>query len=213
MNVQAFWRVPKWFPHLSEETLHMLQLFHVELLHFNAKVNLIGRGTERESDEIHFADSILGAEIVLRHCNSKEIYDIGSGNGLPGVAIALLDPKKSVKLIEKDVRKAEFLKQIIFRLKISNVEVFNTKFEQLPVGKIDAAVSRGFASISKAVLLGNRAFHKGSMYYHFKTSTWAREIGEIPSQVCAVWAPELVGEYSLPAILARRAIVATRKLV
>jgi 16S rRNA (guanine(527)-N(7))-methyltransferase RsmG len=212
-SVQALWRVPQWFPHLQPAAMELLRLFHVELLHFNAKVNLIGRGTERDADETHFADCIMGAEMMLKHCKYKEILDIGSGNGLPGIAIAILDPQRQVKLIERDQRKAEFLKQIVFRLKLPNVVALNAAFEELPQNSIDAAVSRGFASISRAVLAGNKCFHKDSCYYHFKTNTWSREVADIPSQICAVWSPELVGEYSLPDNQARRAVVATRKIV
>jgi 16S rRNA (guanine527-N7)-methyltransferase len=193
--------------------LETMRLFHVELLHFNAKVNLIGRGTERDADEAHMADSILGSEILLKHCTAKTIFDIGSGNGLPGIAIAIMDPTRTVKLVEKDARKSEFLKQIIFRLKLPNAQVMNVRLEDIPPGSIDAAVSRGFASISKALLIGNKAFHKESQYYHMKTTTWSTEIAEIPSQLCAIWAPELVGEYSLPHTQARRAVVATKKII
>lgn len=210
--VQALWRVPQWFPHLSSEVLETLRLFHVELLHFNAKVNLIGRGTERDADEAHLADSIMGSELVLKHCQAETIYDIGSGNGLPGIAIAIMDPKRKIKLVERDARKSEFLKQIVFRLKLSNVEILNVSLEEIAHGAIDAAVSRGFASISKALLLGNKSFHIDSTYYHFKTTTWSTEIAEIPAQLCAFWTPELVGEYSLPQTQARRAVVLTKKI-
>lgn len=209
---QALWRVPQWFNHLSPQVLETLRLFHVELLHFNAKVNLIGRGTERDADEAHFADSIAGAEIVFKKSAAKTIYDIGSGNGLPGIAMAIMDPSRQIKLVEKDARKSEFMKQIIFRLKLANAEVLNVQLEQLPQGAIDCAVSRGFASISKALLLGNKAFHKDSQYFHLKTTTWSTEIAEIPSQLCAIWAPELAGEYTLPASQARRAVVMTKKI-
>ena len=208
---QALWRIPQWFPNLSTSTLDLLRLFHVELLHFNSKVNLIGRGTERESDEAHFADAIYGIQIVLEHSRALSFYDIGSGNGLPGVALAIIQPGCVVKLVERDTRKAEFLKQIVFRLQLANVEVLCGRFEDIKPKSIEIALSRGFASISKAILKNNKAFHEGSTYYHFKTNTWSREIAEIPSQVCAIWTPELVGEYSLPVNQARRAIIATRK--
>lgn len=159
------------------------------------------------------ADSIMGSELMLKHCKAQTIYDIGSGNGLPGIAMAIIDPSRKIKLVEKDARKSEFLKQIVFRLKLSNVEVLNVRLEEVAQGTIDAAVSRGFASISKAILIGNKAFHKDAVYYHFKTTTWSTEIAEIPSQLCAIWSPELVGEYSLPASQARRAVVATKKIV
>lgn len=212
-SVQALWRVPQWFPNLSGDIQNTLKLFHVELLQFNAKVNLIGRGTERDADEAHFADSIMGSQLLINHCKFKEIYDVGSGNGLPGIAIGILAPKMTVKLVEKDMRKCEFLKQIIFRLKLANISVVNTRFEDLEHGSLDAAVSRGLGTISRTLLSGNRCFHKDSCYYHFKSTTWSTEIAAIPSQVCAVWKPELVGEYALPHTQARRAVVVTRKMV
>lgn len=209
---QALWRVPQWFTHFSPQVLETLRLFHVELLHFNTKVNLIGRGTERDADETHIADALYASELILKKSSSKTFYDIGSGNGLPGIAMAIIDSSRKIKLIEKDARKSEFLKQIIFRLKVSNVEVLNTRLEEVAQGSIDSAVSRGFASISKALLLGNKAFHKDSEYFHLKTTTWSTEIAEIPSQLCAIWTPELVGEYSLPRTQARRAVVRTKKI-
>jgi 16S rRNA (guanine527-N7)-methyltransferase len=212
VNVQALWRVPQWFKDLAAPKLELLSMFHVELVHFNSKVNLIGRGTEREADEVHFADSILGSQLILNSTQAKTLYDVGSGNGLPGLVIAILDPSRIIKLVESDARKAEFLKQMVFRLKLTNVEVLNIRFEQLGSGSIDVAFSRGFASVSKALLLGNKAFHKGSLYFHLKTNTWSREIAEIPSQLCSVWTPELIGEYSLPETRARRAVLVTKKL-
>ena len=184
----------------------------MELLHFNAKVNLIGRGTERDADEAHFSDSIAGAEIVFKKSTAKVIYDIGSGNGLPGIAMAIMEPSRHIKLVEKDARKSEFMKQIIFRLKLPNAEVLNVQLEQIAQGTIDCAVSRGFASISKALLMGNKAFHKDSQYFHFKTTTWSNEIAEMPSQLCMIWTPELAGEYSLPVSQARRAVILTKKI-
>ena len=53
------------FLNLPKDSIELLKQFHVELLHFNAKVNLIGRGTERDADEAHFADSIMGGQMVI----------------------------------------------------------------------------------------------------------------------------------------------------
>ena len=86
------------------------------------------------------------------------------------------------------------------------------RFEDIPQGSIDAAVSRGFGTISQVLLAGNRSFHKDSCYYHFKSNTWSTEVASIPSQLCAIWRPELVGDYALPDTQARRAVVLTKKL-
>jgi 16S rRNA (guanine527-N7)-methyltransferase len=211
-QVQALWRIPKWFPKLSPDMQETLKKFHAELLNFNAKINLIGRGTERDADEAHFADAISGSELLLKHSKAETIYDIGSGNGLPGIAMAILDLHRKLILVEVDERKGEFLKQVIHRLGLKNVSVKIERFEKLPESSIEAAVSRGFASISRTLLMGNKQMAPKSSYYHMKTNNWSREIAEMPSQLCAIWSPELVGEYSLPDTQARRAVVVTKKL-
>lgn len=211
-SVQALWRIPQWFPDLNETVLETLKKFHDELVRYNTKINLIGRATERDSDEVHFADSVLGGRLILSKLTEGTIYDIGSGNGLPGVALAIMKPGLKVVLLESDTRKSEFLKHVVHLLGLSDIEVMNQRLESLPPGSISAGVSRGFASLTKAVLLGNRVFGLNSQYFHMKTSTWSREVAEIPSQVCSTWSPELVGEYALPASQARRAVVCTTKI-
>jgi 16S rRNA (guanine527-N7)-methyltransferase len=130
-GVNALWRVPTWFAALPAETLAMLKTFHVELLKFNGKLNLISRNTEREADETHFADSILACQLILANTSSPRIYDFGSGNGFPGLVLAILDPKREVHLVESDMRKCEFLKHMIHLLKLSKVTLLNVRLETL----------------------------------------------------------------------------------
>jgi 16S rRNA (guanine527-N7)-methyltransferase len=208
----ALWRVPEWFPQLAEEKLMLLKLYHSELLRFNARVNLISRGTEREADEIHFADSLMAGELLLQRPMAKRVFDLGSGNGLPGLIMAILDDSREYFLVESDARKSEFLKHIIHLLKLKNAAIMNVRFENLKENQIEAAISRGLASISKAVLVSNRVFPVGGVFFHLKGSSWSSEVAELPSQVISVWRPELVGEYVLPASQQRRAIVSTQKI-
>lgn len=207
----ALWRVPEWFPELPSVLLEQLRLFHSELLKFNVKLNLISRTTERDSDEVHFADSLYASDLILKTKAEGPIHDIGSGNGLPGLVLALCAPDRQIFLVESDSRKCEFIKHIIHVLKLQNVTVMNVRLETLKAEEIKVGISRGFASISKTVLLLNKSFTKGGKFFHLKGSNWSTEIAEIPSQLISVWAPELIGEYSMPVTQARRAVVCTTK--
>ncbi len=89
----ALWRVPEWFPHLDASLLKALKTYHSELLKFNSRINLISKNTERDCDETHFADCILAVEILMKLGVGPEIHDIGSGNGLPGLMMAIFFPK------------------------------------------------------------------------------------------------------------------------
>lgn len=211
----VLWRIPEWFKDLPEETLSKLKTYHSELIRFNAKLNLIGRQTEREADEQHFADCIPAAQTVLSRVQDGVVYDFGSGNGLPGVILAIVAefaaPQLKIVLVDSDERKAEFLKQMIFGLKLSNAQVLNQRVEELK-GQVQFAITRGFASISKVALVCKDVVIPGGEIFHMKSSTWVREVGEMPSQLCAFWAPSLLAEYNLPTSQARRAIVSTKKL-
>jgi 16S rRNA (guanine527-N7)-methyltransferase len=210
-DTNALWRVEEWFPNLSMEQKERLRLFHTELLKFNSKVNLISRNTEREADELHFADCLMATEVILKAKLPTRIFDIGSGNGFPGLIFALMDPIREYVLVESDSRKAEFLKHMIALLKLKNASVLNVRFETLSTVGIEAAVSRGLASIAKTVLACNKIFQKGGQFLHLKGNNWSTEIADLPSQLISVWQPELLGEYTLPVSQARRAIVITQK--
>src|SRR5665213_2548058 len=205
------WRVPEWFPSLTPHQLEQLKAYQAELLKFNLKVNLISKNTEREADELHFADCLLAAEIILKRELPKKIFDIGSGNGFPGLLFGVLDPKRVYILVESDSRKVEFLKHAIAVLKLKNVAGLNVRFETLASMNIRAAISRGFASVAKTLLACNKIFEKDAVFLHLKGNNWSSEIAELPSQLISVWQPELVGEYTLPVTQARRAIVITQK--
>lgn len=208
----GFWRLPAHVSGLSPAAIGKLELFYSELIRFNRHVNLISKHTELDADISHFLDSVLGGQIVLKDSKADVIYDIGSGNGLPGLVMAVLDPKRKFILVESDQRKCEFLKSCASRLELSNVTVNPVRLESLPDNSIQAGVSRGFASISKSVLVSRKCFAKGGSYYHFKGSGWVREVAQIPSQLCSIWAPKLLEEYDLPILNVRMSIIVTKKL-
>lgn len=184
------WRLAEWFPDLRATVIARLHSFQAELLKFNAKLNLVSRNTERESDEVHFADCICAAQLIGKEKVGQKVYDIGSGNGFPGLVMAILDEQVEYLMVESDARKAEFLKHAISTLGVKNAVVLNVRFENLGDVKIQTAVSRGFASIAKTVLTCNRLFAVSGRVYHLKGNSWSTELAEMPSQVLSVWAPK-----------------------
>lgn len=208
----ALWRVGTWYPDIPATTLTRLQVYHAELLKFNARLNLVSRNTERDADEVHFADSILAARSLSHAQFSVPLYDLGSGNGFPGLVFSLLRSEVEVILVEADARKCEFLKHVIHVAESKNCKVMNVRIEALKMTDMQAAISRGFASVSKTLLSVNKIFAKGGRCYHMKGSNWGTEIAELPSQLISLWKPELLSEYVLPDSQARRAIVCTVKI-
>ena len=92
---------------------------------WNKTHNLVSKNQATNLDE-HITDS-LSITPYLR----KNIIDLGSGGGLPGIPLAIINPDKNFYLVESNTKKGAFLLNASTRLKLSNVTVFNRRIEDL----------------------------------------------------------------------------------
>lgn len=206
------WRIDGWFPDLSPDTRAKLKFFWDQLQRLNRNYNLVPAKTLAVADALHFADSIYGCQLVIKEVpQGKTIYDMFGGDGFPGLVLALLGPKHRVVLVEADGKKCEFLKLVASGMDLKNVEVRNQTVESLGADSVEYGVVRGFGNISKTILFFRRMFSANGELYHFKSEEWGIEVAEIPSQLCAVWFPALVGEYKLPVGGIKFSVVKTTK--
>jgi 16S rRNA (guanine527-N7)-methyltransferase len=190
-----------------------LKTYFDELVKFNKTLTLVAPKTVPFADALHFSDSPLAMRVILKsNPQLKELHDLGSGNGFPGIVIALFNPSIKVTLVEYDLKKCEFLKHIITTLKLQNAVVLNNKIEELKDGSVTAAVARGLSSISKVLLLTRSKVAKGGVVYHMKGEHWGMEVSEIPIQLCSAWSPSLIGEYRLPVGEIKFAVIKTDRI-
>ena len=59
------------------------------------------------------------------------LLDAGSGAGIPGLPLKILDPDRTCLLVESNGKKAAFLREVIERLGLEDVEVLEGRFEEL----------------------------------------------------------------------------------
>lgn len=206
------WKIPIWFTDLDLHTQKTLKIYWEELIKFNKKVNLVSPKTINAADSVHFGDSIKAALIVYK--NNKEInslFDLGSGNGFPGLVFGLMYPNINVTLVDVDQRKCEFLKHVISKTLARNVSVSNTKVENFKDNGLQTAITRGFASIPKALFMLNKSVQAGGSVYFLKSEEWSQEVSSLSGGLASVWAPELIGEYSPPDSSAKYFVVRATK--
>lgn len=206
------WRLASWFTDMDEPTLDKLRQFHTKLIETNKSLTLIPARSIQSSDAEHIADSVIGSRIILASTKAKEIFIVGSGNGLPGIVMAILDPNRKFVIVEREERRIDFLKSTVHLLQLKNVSIFTGRFDELNEGSVQAAVSRDFANLSKTILLARKPCAVGADFFHFKGGAWVTEVADIPSQICAYWTPKLVKEYALPIPHDPLAIVVTKKI-
>jgi 16S rRNA (guanine527-N7)-methyltransferase len=92
------------------------------------------RSAER-ARQVHVADSLSGLEFD-QLTGAERVADIGSGAGLPGLALAAALPGVRFDLIESVSRKCSFLRRATERLGLGNAEVVCARTE-------DCAADRG----------------------------------------------------------------------
>lgn len=89
--------------------------------------------------ERHIGDSMLFALGVL--ANVDQIWDLGSGVGLPGIPLAIMKPGVEVTLVERSARRAGLARRAARVLGLPNVSVKEADLKHL-TGTSRAIVSR-----------------------------------------------------------------------
>ena len=109
------------------------KLYYRELIEWNNKINLTTI-TDYYSVQIkHFLDSLTitlalpGKDVERSDFN---IIDIGTGAGFPGVPLKILLPQVRLVLVEPTTKKAVFLRNIIHKLELENIEILNNRAEE-----------------------------------------------------------------------------------
>ena len=116
---------------------------------------LVGAGVERglvgprESGRIwdrHLLNCAVVAESVPP---SSLLYDVGSGAGLPGLALAIARPDLDVVLVEPLERRVVFLEETVALLGLPRVRVLRARAEQLDPPGADVVTARAVAPLSR----------------------------------------------------------------
>jgi 16S rRNA (guanine527-N7)-methyltransferase len=128
----------------SSVKLHQVEVFVRLLVRWNARVNLVGARTIDELIERHLAESL--AALALLPLGSLALADVGSGAGLPGIPLKIARPGMRLYLVERQQKKAVFLRQAAREIGLQNVHVVEETWETWcrsdSAPQLDGVVSR-----------------------------------------------------------------------
>ena len=132
--------------HLGPAEVERFGIYLKELQQWNQAINITSITHPGDIVVKHFIDSLL----VIKHVDLKSpLVDIGSGGGFPAIPLKIKAPELSMSLIEPTRKKAHFLKHIIRRLKLEQIEVFNGRAEDYtPKRYFETAISRAVGDLS-----------------------------------------------------------------
>ncbi len=119
-----------------------------ELQRWNSTYNLTAIRTPGEMVVKHLLDSLS----VLPQVQHGTLLDVGSGAGLPGIPLAIANPKLEVTLLDSNGKKCAFQRHIVRALKLNNCKVVQMRVEEFTVPEgFDNVISRAFATLPEFI--------------------------------------------------------------
>lgn len=174
---------------------------YVELLNkWNKAYNLTSVRDPMDMLVKHILDSIM----VSPYLYGERLIDVGTGPGLPGIPLAIMNPEKQFYLLDSLGKRIRFIKQAIHELGIDNVTAVQSRVEEFdPEEKFDTVLSRAFASMTDMVEWCHHLPKDDSgRFLALKGILSQDEIEQLPEwcsviEVKALNVPELEGERHL----------------
>jgi 16S rRNA (guanine527-N7)-methyltransferase len=117
--------------------------------------------------------ALLGSAIGT----GRDVCDIGSGAGLPGVVLALSRPDLELTLVEPLLRRSTFLEEVVSDLGLTNVEVVRARAEELHgVREFSVVTSRAVAPLERLLRWSMPLVRQGGEMVAMKGSSVEEEI-------------------------------------
>jgi 16S rRNA (guanine527-N7)-methyltransferase len=136
---------------LSDETLNKLLKYQDNLSLWTKAYNLTAIRDPKEMLVKHLLDSLS----IIPHLPEGRLLDVGTGGGLPGFVIAIVQPERQCVLLDSNGKKIRFLRQMTADMKMPNVLPVQARIEDpqtlSDLGVFDVVTSRAFASLSDFV--------------------------------------------------------------
>ena len=164
---------------LGEETVFLssAQLSYIStyidlLQHWNARINLTAVRDEEEIVTRHFGESLFAARWLFPDPtrvakttkstgSAVRLADIGSGAGFPGIPMKLWAPQLSLTLVESNLKKATFLREVVRSLTLTNIDIQNVRAETI-TATFDVVTLRAVDRMVEVLPIAERLLVRGA---------------------------------------------------
>jgi 16S rRNA (guanine527-N7)-methyltransferase len=128
---------------------------------------------------------------------------VGTGPGLPGLPLAIINPEKQFVLLDSLGKRIRFIRQVILELGLTNVTPVQSRVEDYqPEQGFDGVLSRAFASLEDMLGWCRHLPATGGRFLALKGIYPAEEVANLPAGFAlldshTLVVPELEGERHL----------------
>lgn len=96
----------------------------------NGKYNLTAIKDDHLVLPLHFADSLLGAELIPER---STVLDIGSGAGFPAIPLAIARSDLKITALDSTKKKTDFIEKASSELALENIKALTARAEELAI--------------------------------------------------------------------------------
>ena len=179
----------------KDQLIQLVQLLNK----WNKAYNLTSVRDPQEMLVKHILDSI----VVSPYLQGDRFIDVGTGPGLPGLPLAIINPTKQFVLLDSLGKRISFIRNAVRELGLTNVEPVLSRVEEYqPAQKFDGVLSRSFASLKDMTDWCTHLPKQDGYFYALKGIYHEDEVQELDKKfevkdVITLNVPELVGERHL----------------
>lgn len=187
---------------LSSREIEQFKIYYEFLIDENKKYNLTAI---TEKDEVyikHFYDSVMLGNFI--DLEGKTLCDIGSGAGFPSIPLKIMYPTLKVTIIEPTLKRINFLKELIKKLELENVELVCKRAEDAIISyreSFDIVTARAVSNLRMLLELtipyakvnGSLISYKGSSYQE-ELALANNAIEKLKSKVSNIYEYDLLKE-------------------
>ena len=162
---------------VSPDQIEQLVAYADLLEKWNRAYNLTAIRDRREIVDRHLIESLSIAPFL----SGDSRVDVGTGAGLPGIPLAIIEPGVHYVLLDSNGKKTRFLSEVKRALALSNIDIETTRVESWrPARHFDAVVTRAFADLGTTLERVDHLMGSQSMLFAMKTESASKEVAEMP---------------------------------
>lgn len=155
----------------------------VSYMELTLKANESFNLTANDTKESFMIKNIIDSLLIVKNLDldGKNILDLGSGAGLPGVPLAIYYKNTNFTLLEPLTKRANFLKEIAQKLGLKNVKVVNERAEIFIKNareSFDFVTSRAVSRLNILLELSIPFLKVGGKLIAYKGINYQEEINE-----------------------------------
>ena len=158
---------------------------YYELLNERNKVmNLTAITGEAETARLHFLD--CAALLKAADFAGKQVIDVGTGAGFPGVPLKIAEPSIRLTLLDSQAKRIRFLDEVIAALGLTDTETVLSRAEEAPARfreHFDIACARAVTRLDALAELCLPLVRVGGVFVAMKGSAAEEELQEAEAAI------------------------------